>query len=98
MIAPCAVLTTLLLFGGVLLLLEPLAFLAPYARSLLTRYLWLLISACVVGFLNVFALLFLVGRRLFLSDTGRKLAHVEKQLRTGDSVLRDLSTRLVRKD
>jgi hypothetical protein len=41
----------------------------------------------VVLFLNVFAVLFLCGRRLFLSDTGRKLAHVEKQLRTGDAVL-----------
>jgi hypothetical protein len=35
--ATCAVLTTMLLLGGVLLLLEPLAFLAPSARSLLVQ-------------------------------------------------------------
>jgi hypothetical protein len=33
----------------------------------------------VLLFLNVFAVLFFCGRRLFLSDTGRELAHVEKQ-------------------
>jgi hypothetical protein len=96
--ATCAVLTTMLLLGGILLLLEPLAFLAPSARSLLVQYLWPLLGVGVVVFLNVFAVLFLCGRRLFLSDTGRKLAHVEKQLRTGDAVLRDLSARLAREE
>jgi hypothetical protein len=35
-----------------------------------------------------------VARRLLLKDTGRKLAHVEKQLRTRDTIARDLSERL----
>jgi hypothetical protein len=33
-------------------------------------------------------------RRLLLTETGRKLAHVEKQLQAGDTILRDLSERL----
>jgi hypothetical protein len=43
---------------------------------------------------NLFALCYLVSRTLFLKDTGRKLAHVEKQLRTGQPIVRDLSERL----
>jgi hypothetical protein len=35
---------------------------------------------------------------LFLKDTGRKLAHVEKQLHTGDTIIRDLSERLAEED
>ena len=45
-------------------------------------------------FLNLFALCYLAGRGLFLRDTGRKLAHVERQLRTTDTIVRDLSERL----
>jgi hypothetical protein len=96
--ATCAVLTTLLILGGALLLLEPLAFLVPHARGLVTRYLWHLVAVGLLVFLNLYALVFLCARRLFLSDTGRKLAHVERQLRTGDAVLRDLSARLAREE
>ena len=33
-------------------------------------------------------------RKLFLKDTGRKLAHVEKQVRSGSSISEELSRRL----
>jgi hypothetical protein len=36
----------------------------------------------------------LPSRELFLKDTGRKLAHIEKQLRTGPSISEELSCRL----
>jgi hypothetical protein len=54
------------------------------------------VIAAAVGlvFLNLFACVYLVARALFLKDTGRKLAHVEKQLRAGDVVARDLAARL----
>jgi hypothetical protein len=48
----------------------------------------------VAVFLNVFAGFYAVGRKLFLKDTGRKLAHIEKQLRTGDSISDELTARL----
>ena len=41
---------------------------------------------------------YLTARGLFLKETGRKLAHVERQLRTGDTILRDLSERLAEED
>ncbi|MEA2674984.1 MAG: hypothetical protein QOI92_2176, partial [Chloroflexota bacterium] len=52
----------------------------------------------VVVFLNLFALFYLIARSLFLKETGRKLAVVEKQLRTGDTIVRDLSERLAGED
>jgi hypothetical protein len=39
-----------------------------------------------------------VARRLFLKDTGRKLAHVDRQLHTTDTIVRDLSDRLAEEE
>ena len=47
-------------------------------------------------FLNLFGVFYLLSRALFLKETGRKLAHVEKLLHTPDTVVRDLSERLAR--
>ena len=44
-------------------------------------------SFVAVLFLNSFAACYLIGRKVFLKDTGRKLAHLEKQLRHGTSLL-----------
>lgn len=98
MIANCAFLTVLVLFVGLVLILEQLTFLAPYRRLILERYAWSLVGTLAVLFVNVFALIYLASRRLLLSDTGRKLAHVEKQLRTRDTIVRDLSERLAREE
>ena len=45
-------------------------------------------------FLNLFAAVYIACRKLFLKDTGRKLAHVEKQVRSGSSISEELSRRL----
>jgi hypothetical protein len=96
MIANSAVLAAIVLVVLIVLLLEQLPFLVPYRRIILTYYLWVIVSAVVVVFLNLFALFYAISRRLFLKDTGRKLAHVEQQLRTRDTIARDLSERLSR--
>ena len=44
--------------------------------------------------MNLFRAILAINRRLFLRDTGRKLAHVEKQLRTGSSISEELTERL----
>jgi hypothetical protein len=73
---------------------EQVTFLAPYKRLLFDRYWsWLLVFAGVL-YLNLFAGCYLLSRRLFLKETGRKLAHLERQLQSGDSIVRDLSERL----
>jgi hypothetical protein len=88
----------MLLLLAVAVLLEQLSFLRPYAWLLLQHYSWTLSAVAAVLFLNLFALVYLVARRLLLKDTGRKLAHVEKQLRTRDTIVRDLSERLAREE
>ena len=45
-------------------------------------------------FLNLCALYYGVGRWLFLRDAGRKLRHVDQQLRTPDGLHDDLRTPL----
>jgi hypothetical protein len=44
---------------------------------------------------NLFALLFSVNRRFFLKDTGRKLSHLDKQLRVGEGELPAPSLRAI---
>ena len=98
MIANAAFLAAMVLLLLAFAVLGPLAFLAPYKRLIVTQYGWVIVGAFVIAFLNLFALFYLIARGLFLKDTGRKLAHVEKQLRTGDTIVRDLSERLARED
>ena len=45
-------------------------------------------------FVNLTALFYLVNRLFFLKDTGRKLAHVERQLRSRSTIVQELSDRL----
>jgi hypothetical protein len=98
MIANAAFLAAMVLLLLAFSVLGPLEFLAPYKRLIAAQYLWIILGALIIVFLNLFALFYLVARGLFLKETGRKLAHVEKQLRTGDTIVRDLSERLAGED
>jgi hypothetical protein len=98
MIANAAFLAGMVLLLLAFSLLGPLQFLAPYKRLIVADYGLVILGALLVVFLNLFALFYLVGRALFLKETGRKLAVVEKQLRTGDTIVRDLSERLAGED
>ena len=96
MIANSAFLAAIVLAVLCFLLLEQLSFLIPYRRFILANYLREIVGTLVMVFLNLFAFFYAINRRLFLKDTGRKLAHVEQQLRTPDTIVRDLSERLSR--
>ena len=98
MIANSAFLAAMILILVGFFLMGRLEFLAAYKHSILPRYLWDIVGALVLVFLNLFGLFYLTTRRLFLKETGRKLAHVEKQLQTGDTVVRDLSDRLAEEE
>ena len=76
------------------LILEQLPFLSAYKRTILQEYLWTIGGMVALLFLNLMAMCYLAGRHMFLKETGRKLAHVEKQLQAGDTIVRDLSERL----
>ncbi|MEO7888853.1 MAG: hypothetical protein ABIW19_02520 [Vicinamibacterales bacterium] len=98
MIANSAFLAAMVVLLLVFWVMGQLEFLAPYKHSILPRYLWVIVASVVVVFLNVFALFYAASRWLFLKETGRKLAHVERQLHTPDTVVRDLSERLAREE
>ncbi len=85
--------TVTVLFAFVMWLFSSIDFLIPYKYVLLHRN-----GASMAIFLgmlgvNIFAAFFIATRRLLLKDTGRKLEHIEKQLRSG-SVASDLSAQL----
>ncbi|ERR1051326_1440955 len=94
MIANSAFLAAMMIVLLLFVLMDQLSFLVPYKRLLFTRYLWVIVTAIAVTFVNLFALFYTLTRRLFLKDTGRKLAHVDRQLLTRDTIVRDLSERL----
>jgi hypothetical protein len=94
MIANSAFLAAMLLLLVVFVVFGQLEFLARYKTLILTEYLWVVVGTLVVLFLNLFGVIYLIGRGLFLKDTGRKLAHVDRLLHTPDTVARDLSARL----
>jgi len=89
-----AMVTILLVFG----VMSDLSYLAPYRRIIFDNYLPLIIAAVLLVFFNLFACFYAISRWLFLKDTGRKLAHIEKQLLTPDTIVRDLSERLAHED
>lgn len=94
MIANSAFLAALLVLVLVMLIFGQVDFLAPYKRTILGEHLLTIVGMLVLLFLNVFGWCYLAGRRLFLKETGQKLAHVERLLQTPDTVVEDLSARL----
>ncbi len=91
MIANALVAATAVVLGLMFWLMQECAFLIPYRLVLIREYGPTIAIAAGVLFLNVFAAFHAAGRRLFLKDTGEKLAHVEKQLRTDRSISEELS-------
>ena len=73
-----------------LYVMQECRFLIPYRRLLWEKYSGPVALYGGLLFINLFALLYALCRKLFLKDTGRKLAHLEKQLRTGGSISEEL--------
>ena len=86
--------TTILFMAIGFLLLDQCRFLIPYKTLLLQRYGAQILLFAAVLFINVYAVVYFGVRKLLLKETGRKLAHVEKQLRTGQSISQELTERL----
>jgi hypothetical protein len=86
-----AALTTFLLVAW---LAGELSFLAPYKRALMGERLTLIGVGILLVFLNLCALYYVIARWLFVRDTGRKLAHLDRQLATPDAALEDLRDHL----
>lgn len=94
MLANSLFVTTILFLALLLFLLGECTFLIPYRMLLVNKYGATILVFLAALFLNVFATIYLGARKLFLKDTGRKLAHVERQIRTGSSISEELTQRL----
>ena len=77
-----------------LFLMEECHFLIPYRQLLWEQYAGPIAVFGIAVFVNLFAAFYLVCRKLFLKDTGQKLAHLEKQLQSGGTISAELSDRL----
>jgi hypothetical protein len=86
--------TTVIFLAMGFYLMQECSFLIPYRTLLYEKYAQPIAAFAAVLFLNLFAAIYVVSRKLFLKDTGRKLAHVEKQLRTGQTISDELTSRL----
>jgi hypothetical protein len=86
--------TTILFMAAGFFLLDQCRFLIPYKSLLLERYGATILLFAAVLFINIYAAVYFAVRKLLLKETGRKLAHVEKQLRTGQSISQELTERL----
>ena len=86
--------TSILFLAVLFFLMQELSFLIPYRRLLFYEYGWTILALGALLFLNLLAGVFVLSRRLFLKNTGEKLAHLEKQLRSGQSISEELSERL----
>ena len=60
-----------------------LRFLIPYRFLLVHQYETAILVMVTVLFVNLTGGLFTFGRRFFLKDTGRKLAHFDRELNAG---------------
>jgi hypothetical protein len=93
-IANAVFVSSLLCLALMMYALSELTFLAPYRGVILHAYGRPIALFCTSLFVNLFALVYMLNRSLFLKDTGQKLAHIEKQIRTGSTISEELSSQL----
>ena len=91
MVANSLFLTIAILLALGFWLLGELKFFIPYKTVLFHEYGTAILVYLATLFLNLFAAAFVLNRKFFLKDTGRKLSHLDKQLHMGQSEVRDPS-------
>ena len=94
MVANALLATTVVMVAALFALLDASRCLIPYRSLIWREYGLVVLGFAAVLAANVFGAFYLAGRTLFLKDTGRKLAHVEKQVRRGHPLVADLADRL----
>lgn len=85
--------TAALLMGIWLTIFSQVDFLIPYKHVIVSQYSARICLYFGMLAVNLYFLCFLIARLILLRDTGRKLVHIEKQLREG-SIAHELSDRL----
>jgi hypothetical protein len=90
MIANAAFLAGLTTFVLAAWLAAELSFLAPYKAAIFRTYGLHIVAGVVLVFVNLSGTYYLIARWLFLRDAGRKLTHIDRQLRSAPGLHDDL--------
>jgi hypothetical protein len=90
MIANAAFLAGLTTFILAAWLAAELSFLAPYKAAIFRTYGLHILAGVVIVFVNLLGTYYLIARWLFLRDAGRKLTHIDRQLRSAPGLHDDL--------
>ena len=85
MIANVLLITIAILLALGFWLMGELKFFVPYKVVLWRAYAAPIVSYIAILSVNVFAAAFVLIRKFFLKDTGRKLSHLDKQLHVGQT-------------
>lgn len=85
MIANVLLITIAILLALGFWLMGELKFFVPYKLVLWREYATPILVYIAVLSVNVFAAAFVLIRKFFLKDTGRKLSHLDKQLHVGQT-------------
>lgn len=85
MIANAILITIAVVLGIGFYLMGELRFFIPFKVVIWRAYSGYILAYCGLLFANVFALAFALNRQFFLKDTGRKLAHLDRQFNAGQS-------------
>lgn len=83
MVGSALLVAVAVLLGYLFWLMGELKFVAPYKAVLFHAYGNIILAWLGCLFLNVFAAVYLIGRKFFLKDAGRKLWHVDIQANRG---------------
>jgi hypothetical protein len=83
MIANALLITIAILLALGFWLMGELRFFVPYKLVLWRAYATSILAYVGILYVNVFAAAFVLNRKFFLKDTGRKLSHLDKQLHVG---------------
>ena len=97
MIANAAFLAGLTTFVLATWLAAELSFLAPYRAAIFRTYGVHILVGLVLVFVNLSGTYYLVARWLFLRDAGRKLTHIDRQLRRAPGLHDDLRVHFLKK-
>jgi hypothetical protein len=85
MVANSILITIAIMLAIGFTLMGELKFFIPLKIVIWRMYSAYILSYCGLLFANVFAAAFALNRKFFLKDTGRKLAHLDKQFNVGHS-------------
>jgi len=86
-VANALLITIAVMLGIGFTLMGELKFFIPFKVVVWRAYSAYILSYCGLLFVNLFAAAFALNRQFFLKDTGRKLAHLDKQFNAGQSEL-----------